>query len=133
MIKKQHVMKKAIICAMALFAGVQTMSAEDYKFLTFETTDGTKASVDASSLTMTLSGNTLKAGEETFVVSNLSKMYFSVTDETTTGIEEISINALDGSIEVFDLGGRKVAKEQMRNGVYIVRTKNGTCKIKVKK
>ena len=53
-------MKKIVIIMMAL-VGALTVQAEEYAYLTFETTDGAKASVDVSSLTLTISGKTMTA------------------------------------------------------------------------
>ena len=123
-------MKKIVIIMMAL-VGALTVQAEEYAYLTFETTDGAKASVDVSSLTLTVSGNTLTAGSQTFTLSNLSKMYFSNTSETTA-IEEITTATLDEAANIYDLQGHKVTKEQMKRGVYIVKTKSKTYKMIVK-
>ena len=123
-------MKKIVIIMMAL-VGALTVQAEEYAYLTFETTDGAKASVDVSSLTLTVSGNTLTAGSQTFTISNLSKMYFSNTSETTA-IEEITTATLDEAADIYDLQGHKVTKEQMKRGVYIVKTKSKTYKMIVK-
>ena len=111
--------------------GALNVQAEEYAYLTFETTDGEKASVAVSSLTLTISGNTLTAGSQTFTLSNLSKMYFSNTDETTA-IEEITTATLDEAADIYDLQGHKVTKAQMKRGVYIVKTKSRTYKIIVK-
>jgi len=123
-------MKKIIFIMMAL-VGALTVQAEEYAYLTFETTDGAKASVDVSSLTLIVNGNTLTAGSQTFTLSNLSKMYFSNTNETTA-IEEITTATLDEAADIYDLQGHKVTKEQMKRGVYIVRTKSKTYKMIVK-
>ena len=123
-------MKKIVIIMMAL-VGALTVQAEEYAYLTFETTDGAKASVDVSSLTLTVSGNTLTAGSQTFTLSNLSKMYFSNTSETTA-IEEITTATLDEAADIYDLQGHKVTKDQMKRGVYIVKTKSKTYKMIVK-
>ena len=123
---------KKILLLLALMIGTLTAQAADYTYLTFETTDGAKVSVEASSLTITISGTTLTAGSQSFTLSNLSKMYFSTSDETT-GIEAISAQQLNEVSEIYDLQGRKVQKDQMRSGrVYIVKTKSGTHKIAVK-
>lgn len=106
--------------------------AADYTYLTFETTDGAKASVSVGNLTLSISGTILTAGSHSFTLSNLSKMYFSTSDETTTGIEEITNAALDEATDIYDLQGHKVTKEQMCKGVYIVKTKNRTYKIVVR-
>ena len=123
-------MKKFFILFMVL-VGALTMQAEDYAYLTFETTDGMKASVPVESLTLTISGTTLTAGTQSFTISNLSKMYFSTADETS-GIEEITNATLDEATDIYDLQGHKVIKEQMKKGVYIVKTNNRTYKMIVK-
>lgn len=127
-------MKKILLSFMALM-GVLTAQAESYSYLTFETTDGAKVSVSTTGLSLSISGTMLTAGSQTFTLSNLNRMYFSTTDEsTTTGIKAIDSSQLsiDESVEVYDLQGHKVEKSQMRNGAYIVKTKNGTFKIAVK-
>ena len=125
-------MKKIILIFMALVGALTVQADDTYPYLTFETTDGAKASVPVSSLTLTISGTTLTAGEETFTLSNLSKMYFSSTDESTAGIEEITCATLDEATAIYDLQGHKVTKEQMKKGVYVVKTKSRTYKMIVK-
>lgn len=109
------------------------MNAVDYQYLTFETTDGMKISVPAESLTMTFSGTTLKAGEQTFTLVNLVKMYFSTSDETTGISEKLRVNSEEFATVIYDLQGRKVTKEQMHRGqMYIVKTNSGTHKLTAK-
>ena len=105
--------------------------AEDYAYLTFEMTDGAKVSVSVSSMTITISGTTLKTGNQSFTLSNLNKMYFTTSDETS-GIKTISTEELNEVSEVYDLNGRKVSKDQMKKGVYVIKSKRGTYKIAVK-
>ena len=124
-------MKKKILMLLTLMATL-TVQAGDYAYLTFETTDGAKVSVSLSSLTLTFNGTTLKAGEQSFTLANLSKMYFSTTDESTAGIEELSITNQEEIVDIYDMQGRKVSKEQMQKGVYVVQTKKGLYKIAVK-
>ena len=129
-------MKKIILLFMTL-VGTLTAQADDYTYLTFETTDGAKASVAVSDLTLTISGTTLTAGSQTFTLSNLSKMYFSTSDESTTGIEEITSAAMDETTEIYDLSGKKIVNGKWSNGklphgVYIVKTKSKTFKMVVK-
>lgn len=123
---------KKLIVLLLMMIGTLTAHAADYTYLTFETTDGAKASVSVGNLKLSISGTTLTAGSQSFTLSNLSKMYFSTSDETTTGIEEITNAALDEATDIYDLQGHKVTKEQMRKGVYIVKTKNRTYKIVVR-
>jgi hypothetical protein len=124
-------MKKIYLLLMMAMAGAQSLRAADYTYLTFETTDGAKASVEVSSLTITVSGNTLTAGSQTFALSNLLKMYFSNADETTA-IEEITAETLDEAVDIYDLQGHKVSKDQLRKGIYIVKSKSRTYKMMVK-
>ena len=123
-------MKKIALFLLA-FVSVQNIQAEEYSFLTFETTDGAKASISVKSLSLNISGTTLTAGQQSFILSNLSKMYFSSTDETT-GIEEITSATLDEATDIYDLQGHKMTKAQMKKGIYIVKTKQGVHKIIVK-
>ena len=114
-----------------MMVGTLPTMAESYPYLTFELTDGTKVSVSVSSLTLTVNGTTLKAGSQTFTISNLSKMYFSSTDETSgaTAIDELTADDFEGK-EIYDLNGHKLDSDaQLPRGVYIVKSKNKTCKI----
>lgn len=122
---------KKIIFLLMLLIGTFSANAGEYAYLTFETTDGAKASVSVSNLTITISGNTLTTGNMSFTISNLSKMYFS-TSEEPAGIENITVIEMDEVTDIYDLNGRKLAKAQLSNGVYVVKTKNGTHKIVVK-
>ena len=123
-------MRKKLLLFM-LFIGSMALHAEDYTYLTFETTDGAKVSVSVSSLSITISGTALTAGDQSFTLSNLSKMYFSSSNETT-GIESFTIVDGDEITEIYDLKGSKVSKDQMHKGVYVVKSKNGTHKITVR-
>jgi hypothetical protein len=128
-------MKKIVLLLMTLVGALAVQAEDTYTYLTFETTDGVKASVPVSSLTLTISGNTLTAGSESFTLSNLSKMYFS-NDEQTTAINEIDYSQTDDllseSTDIYDLQGHKISREQMRKGIYIIKTKSKTYKMIVK-
>ena len=102
--------------------------AEDFQYLTFETMDGAKASVEINSITMTIEGGKLVVGNQTFVLANLNKMYFSVSDETTvqTGISQLELPDTSEILAIYDLQGHLVNKEQLKKGVCIVKTKGGT-------
>ncbi len=123
---------KKILFLLTILVGALTAQATDYPYLTFETTDGAKASVIVENLTLTISGTTLTAGSQSFTLSNLLKMYFSTSDETSTGIDEITSASLDETTDIYDLKGHKVTKEQMNKGVYIVKTKSRTYKMVVR-
>ena len=124
-------MKRVLITCLILCAGLTAMHAEDYPYLTFELTDGTKASVPAASLTLTINGTTLTAGSQSFTLTNLSKMYFTTTN-MSTGIKSIENGELTIDNEIYDLQGHKVTKAQMKKGVYIIKTKEKSYKIVVK-
>ena len=105
----------------------------NFTYLTFETTDGAKASVSVTSdVSLSISGTTLTIGSQSFTLTNLSKMYFSISDETTTGISEVMKADLNEATDIYDLQGHKVTKAQMKKGVYIVKTKQGTYKMVVR-
>lgn len=137
-------MKKFFLLLVALI-GAFTAQAGTYAYLTFETTDGAKVSVPVEALSLTVSGNTLTAGSQAFVLANLAKMYFTETDESaTTGIESM-VNGLwtiDNATEIYDLQGKKVkngglsngklSNSQLPKGAYIVKTKEKTYKLIVK-
>lgn len=55
-------------------------------------------------------------------------MYFSADDETTD-IQSITSVELDEVMDIYDLNGRKVTKDQMQKGVYIVKSNSGTYKV----
>ena len=125
---------KSFILGILMMIGTLPAMAGNYPYLTFELTDGAKVSVPVSSLSLSFNGNTLKAGSQTFTVSNLSKMYFSSTDETSgvTAIDELTADDLEGK-EIYDLNGhRMLSDSKLPRGVYIVKSKNKTCKIVVR-
>ena len=127
-------MKKIVLLLMTLVGGGLAVQAEDsYTYLTFETTDGAKVSVSVSSqpVTINLDNSTLAIGNETFALADLSKMYFSTQSETT-GIQEISSATIDDDAVIYDLHGRRVTKAQMRHGIYVIKTKQGTRKVSIK-
>ena len=123
---------KRLLFILMMMTGTLAMQAGDYPYLTFETTDGNKVSVSTESLTLTVSGTTLTAGNQSFTLVNLSRMYFSTSDETTTGISETMTADLNEVTDIYDLKGNKVSKSQMQKGVYIVKTNKGTFKMTVK-
>lgn len=124
-------MKKLLLFLLAIMPWAFSAQAGEYPYLTFETTDGAKVSVPASSLTVTISGTSLTAGGHTFVLTNLSKMYFSSSD-MTTGIQSVTAAELDEATEIYDLKGQKVSKSRLTRGVYVVKSKSGNYKIAVK-
>lgn len=109
--------------------------ADDYSYLTFQSTDGTISSVAVESLTITVSNGKLlatnAAGTKTFTLKELSKMYFS---SDPTGIESIENEKLrNGENEkIYNLSGQKMSNGQMKRGIYVIRQNGKTRKVVVK-
>ncbi len=127
-------MKKVLLFLMTMMGATAQADDGTYSYLTFETADGAKTSVALSSsqTVLALNDGTLTVGNLSFSLADLSKMYFSTSDETATGIQELRVADLDDAADIYDLQGRKVAKAQMRKGIYVVKTSNGTYKVNVK-
>lgn len=133
---------KKLALTLLILAGTLTAQADGYTYLTLETTDGTKTSVDVSSLpvTINLDNATLTIGSQTFALADLSKMYFSTQSETTgfDKIDDLQIDDLQlESTEIYDLSGKKIVNRKSVNsklprGVYIVKTPSRTYKTVVK-
>lgn len=125
-------MKKTLLFMTLL--GTLTAQAADYPYLTLELTDGSKASVSVTSdVILAFSGTTLTVGSESFTLTNLSKMYFSTSDETSvTGISTLDTTDDNEIVAIYDLRGNKISREQMRRGVYIIKTKKGTSKVTIR-
>ena len=125
-------MRKIVLLFLAMMGLSVAHADNSYTYLTFETTDGARISVPATQLKMTIRGNTLSTGTQTFTLANLSKMYFTATDETTTGISAATAATIDEATEVYDLNGRRIDNRNLPKGVYIVKTKDRTYKMTVK-
>jgi hypothetical protein len=125
-------MKKNVLTLLLLLVAMLAQAA-DYPYLTFEMTDGQKTSVSVTSLSISIADGKLTVGGQTFDLSSLSKMYFSTASETTDiSVVKNSQLVIDDDAEIYDLQGRKVSKDQMRHGIYVVKTKNGTFKVNMK-
>lgn len=121
---------KKIYLILTLLAGTITAQADDYPYLTFETNNGEKVSIEFSSdLSLVFSSTTLKVGnQQTFNLKDLKKMYFSPVSQTT-GISTVTTD--DYKIYgYYDLQGRPV--EQPTKGIYVIKTSKGTKKVYVK-
>jgi hypothetical protein len=60
-------------------------------------------------------------------------MYFSKQDETTGISEELRVKSEEfAAATIYDLQGHQVSKDQLRKGVYIVKSNGKTYKIVVK-
>ena len=124
-------MRKLLLSLMVMMSLLPAHANDDsYTYLTFETTDGAKASIGMASLKLTFSGTTLMIGTESFPISNLSKIYFTASDESSsTGIEYVKTATINESDAIYDLQGHQVTKGQMKRGIYIVKAKDRTYKM----
>ena len=111
---------KKLIVLLTMMVGTLVAQAYDYPYLTFEKANGTKTSVSTDGLTIDLSSATLTAGGQTFSLADLSKMYFSTLNETAIAEVEAS-NDSDTNCRIFDLQGREISRDQMKQGVYIIK------------
>lgn len=111
-------MKKTFFL-LTMMGGMLTAEAADYPYLTFEKADGSKTSVSTESLTINISGTTLTAGNASFNLTDLSKMYFSESDVTAVEAVQEDASWNDASCKYYDLQGREVSPSQMKQGVYI--------------
>ena len=155
-------MKKLLLSL--FFVSIITAAKADgeYPFLTFESSDGSVTSIvvlrtsnidettgsssELVPLELTVSDGTLVAtnedGNVVFTLSDLTKMYFSLKDETSIvdGIDIISSLPVDNTAEVYTLSGIRLgkfkdiesAKSVLTSGVYIINTNNHKIKISIK-
>lgn len=134
-------------------------SATDYKYLIFESQDGTNISIALDGLTITFNNGILTATQggssKQLTVSDLSKMFFSTLDgirpieneNTAVSLQgaTLSIKAPAGTqARVFDASGKLVMSTRittngtpaniglLKQGVYVVKAGQLTHKILVK-
>ena len=120
-------MKKAFL-SLVFTCLLLSASATDYKFLTLETTDGSKVSLAATGLTLTFSDGNLVANDGTIVsLSSLSKMYFTETSGITSATCSES-----GAMKVYTLSGILVgtypeglSPAGLPKGIYIIKAHQG--------
>ena len=113
--------------------------ADDYGYLTFTKGDGSARSLAVDGLTITFAdgkATVQNATEsETFTLSDLAKMFFSVDEETTMGILSIDNSQLtidNSESQWYSLDGLKLSGKPTKTGVYIVKSNGVTKKIAVK-
>jgi hypothetical protein len=127
------IIMRGLILFLMMVVGTLSMQATDYPYLTFELSDGSKASVSVTpDVALTFNGNTLTIGTKSFTLTNLSKMYFSTQDETVTGISTLQDADSDEIVAIYDLQGHQVSKDQMHHGIYLIKTNKGTSKVCIK-
>lgn len=117
------------VAMLAMSAGAAM--AQSTLQLAFQTADGATAVIDASSLSITIAGETLKAtnGSDVleFGLSTLQKMYFT---SGVTGVEVATVDLSAAEVDVFTPGGVHVGKfssagcamSSLDKGLYIMKT-----------
>ena len=119
---------KKIVLILLLAISTTSLFAEDYAYLVFEKSDGSKTAVAVEAITITIADGKLTAGGQTFLLADLTKMYFSTTD--VTKVESVS-NSGESSSEkmaIYDLSGRKMDGSMPKKGVVIVKMNDGRTK-----
>ena len=110
-------MKKIGIIFFALLTAI-SVQAENYPYITFESNGGAKTSVEVNGLVIRVQGTTLTAGSEAFALAELSKMYFSTEDESTTDIE--NTEADQSAVAYYDLQGRLLPNDRLPAGIFVI-------------
>lgn len=142
--KRKDDMKKMLL-ALSVIMGTMYATADTYTYpyLAFQRGDGTVVSIGVESLGMTISDGYLYAvndqASKSFVVADLTRMYFSAEDTGTgvpTSIDELN-TADNGPAQVYTPSGALVgtystleaAKAAAKGGVYIIRQNGKTLKV----
>lgn len=131
-------MRKKLL-VLALLAGTLSVQADEYPYLIFETADGGRTPVEVESLTIQIVDGNLVAGGKTFSLASLSRMFFALTPDATSGIEDLRATE-DGAVEVYSLNGVSLgsyenvsaAKQSLQRGIYVMKGGSGTFKVAVK-
>ncbi len=133
-------MKKVLVLAVAVVCAVIAQAA-DYPYLVFTNTAGTTTVMSVSSLTITVSGSSLQVtnsdGTETFALTDLASMQFSV-DGSTTAIEHVL--EADRPVEIFSVtgvqlgsfGSLREAVQALNAGANVVKQGTNTQTVVVK-
>jgi len=95
--------------------------------------------VEVESLTIQIVDGNLVAGGKTFSLASLSRMFFALTPDATSGIEDLRATE-DGAVEVYSLNGVSLgsyenvsaAKQSLQRGIYVMKGGSGTFKVAVK-
>ena len=119
---------KRVLSSLVFTCLLLSASATDYKFLTFENTDGSKVSLAATGLTLTFSDGNLVASDGTIIpLGSLAKMYFTQTSGITTATSSAS-----GALKVYTLSGILVGTYtdglipvSLPKGIYIIKDHQG--------
>lgn len=133
-------MKKKLFMLMVLIGNAVAMQAYEYSYLTFQTNDGALTSLSVESIKLSVSDGKLVAsdsnGNYSFLLTDLSKMYFSTS---AAGLAQIEADG-SGDVEVFGLTGVSLgrfpstdaARESLSSGIYVIKGKNKTSKLVVR-
>lgn len=135
-------MKRMFLFLSALFATSTCIYADDYPYLTFQTTDGAQTSFSAVGLTLTLEDGLLVVSDgttrQTFAPETLAQMFFAqsganaigsiTTDEAATTCEVYTL----AGIHIGSFASRAALRGQLPAGIYLVKTKDTTTKLVVK-
>ena len=140
-------MKKITAITIVLVSLFITAQADDYAYpyLAFVNTAGNVETLAVDDLQITFADGQLvvvnATTSKTYTLTDMAKMYFSETEETTTDIQGASLmnneeRTTNNSVEVYDLQGRKISGNShlspLKPGIYVVRKNGQTNKVSVK-
>lgn len=133
-------MKKFLIPTMALVLAMSA-SAETYPYLSFQTVDGSVVSLKSSNLNLTIEDGKLVVqndeGSNKFVLTDLARMFFSQSTETTITNLNTDVNS---TLQVYTTSGvflgefdsERSLRRSVPSGIYVVKTNGKTLKMAVK-
>ncbi len=130
----------ALLLTFGLLAQAQTY---EYPYLAVQTTDGSTVTLSVDEMELTIvDGQQVMVngqGENKFDLASLVKMYFTTeTQGSTVGISSVT-ESTDG-VDVYSVSGVYMgrfntlaeAQEQLRQGIYVMKSKEKTFKMTVK-
>lgn len=127
--------------SLLLLVGVMSASAEEYPYLSFQTSDGSIVSFGVESLTMTVADGKLLVqngdGSRTFDLGSLSRMFFA---SDASGIDEAVVPESEGKKRVYTMSGVYMgsfdsvsdASGKLGRGMYLIKDNNNTTKFVVR-
>lgn len=140
---------KTLLTTLALAMSATSLSAQNY--LVFENNDNSAKSLSIDGLKITFDNDnaiaTAGGKTETFPLNDLKRLYFSeqeitAIEQVLTQDNEVSIEVENGRLKVYapegshiavyTLDGRRINREYLSQGNYVVRVNDQSFKIAVK-
>ncbi len=133
--------KTLLLILMSVGATVAQATDYDYPYLMLQTADGSQQALSVESLQLTFANGQLVAvnesGTQTFVLTDLSKMFFSATataglsKTTASESEEVEVTTVAG-ISLGRFASASEARKALKHGLYVFKSKSKIQKVIVK-